>query len=182
MFVYKKSLMPSFSFCSFNLHDCLWLVQIAIKSTFFDYKTNRINRITPQWEHALQISYFPHTVWHAWLIRVEVASSWPDHVPTMLAAKTSELSLLVKSHFLWRIGRFQQCYSDFLLQCAEDIEADHTDSGIVIDCTDRNRETPHLDDCWGELTTTTTCMVRSSADVGTLVRLSECAEQWGSMV
>ena len=38
-----------------------------------------------------------------------------------------------------------QCYSDFLLQCAGDIEADHTDSGIVMDCADRNRET-HLGD------------------------------------
>ena len=43
----------------------------------------------------------------------------------------------------WLSGR---CYSDFLLQCASDIEADHTDSGIDMDCADRNRETPHLDD------------------------------------
>ena len=29
--------------------------------------------------------------------------------------------------FLWRSGRCWQCYSDFLPQCAGDIEADHTD-------------------------------------------------------
>ena len=33
-----------------------------------------------------------------------------------------------------------------LLQCAGDIEADHTDSGIAMDSDDRNRETPHLGD------------------------------------
>ena len=31
------------------------------------------------------------------LIPMEVASSWPDHLPTLSAAKTSKLSLLVKS-------------------------------------------------------------------------------------
>ena len=30
------------------------------------------------------------------------------------------------------------------VQCASDIEAEHTDSGIVMDCADRNREPPHL--------------------------------------
>ena len=57
---------------------------------------------------------------------------------TVSAAKTSTLSLLVKSPFWWLSGRCRQCYSDFLLQCAGDIEADHTDSGIDMDCTDRN--------------------------------------------
>ena len=33
-----------------------------------------------------------------------------------------------------------------LPQSAGDIEADHTDGGIVMDCADRNRETPHLGD------------------------------------
>ena len=44
----------------------------------------------------------------------------------------------------------RQYYSDFLLQCAGDIEADHTDSGIVMDCADQN--------WWSELTTTTSCI------------------------
>ena len=78
-------------------------------------------------------------------IRMEVASSRLDHPPTLSAAKTSELSLLVKSLFWWLSGRCRQCYSDFLLQCAADIKAEHTDSGIAMDCTDRNRETPHID-------------------------------------
>ena len=33
-------------------------------------------------------------------IRMEVASSWPDYLPTLSAAKTSKLSLLVKHHVL----------------------------------------------------------------------------------
>ena len=33
-----------------------------------------------------------------------------------------------------------------LLQCVGDIEADHTDSGIDMDCADLNRETPSLGD------------------------------------
>ena len=59
---------------------------------------------------------------------MEVASSRPDHLPTFSAAKTPELSLLVQLPFWWRSGRCRHCYSDFLLQCAGDIEADHTDS------------------------------------------------------
>ena len=42
------------------------------------------------------------------IIRMEVASSRPDHLPTLSAAKTSKLSILVKSHFCWRSGRFRQ--------------------------------------------------------------------------
>ena len=61
-------------------------------------------------------------------IRMEVASSWLDQLPTLFAAKTSELSLLVKLPFWWRSSRCRQCCSDFLLQCAGDIEADNTDS------------------------------------------------------
>ena len=75
---------------------------------------------------------------------MEVASSRPDHLPTPSVAKNSEDSLLVKSTFWWRSGQFRQCCSDFLLQCAGDIEADHTDSVIPMDCDDRNREAPHL--------------------------------------
>ena len=79
-------------------------------------------------------------------IRMEVASSHPDHLPTLLAPKTFELSLLAKLPF-WRwSGQCWQCYSNFQLQCAVDIEADHTDSGIVMDCADQNHETPHLGD------------------------------------
>ena len=68
----------------------------------------------------------------------------PDHLPILSAAKSSELSLLVKSPFWWLSGRCRQCCSDFLLQCAGDIEADHPESGIVMDYADRNREAPHL--------------------------------------
>ena len=80
------------------------------------------------------------------IIRMDVAPSRPDHLPTPSSAKTSELPLLVKSPFWWRSGRCRQCYSDVLLQCAGDIEADHTDSGIAMDSAVRNREAPHLGD------------------------------------
>ena len=36
----------------------------------------------------------------SFLIRMEVASTRPDHLPTLSAAKTSKLSLLVKHHIL----------------------------------------------------------------------------------
>ena len=65
---------------------------------------------------------------------MEVASSRLDHLQTQSADKTSEHSLLVKLPFWWRSGRCRQCYSDFLPQCAGDIEADHTDSEIAMDC------------------------------------------------
>ena len=48
--------------------------------------------------------------------------------------------------FWWRNGRCRQCCTDFLHQCAGDVEADHTDSGIAVDSADRNREAPHLGD------------------------------------
>ena len=64
-------------------------------------------------------------------IQMEVASSRPDHLPTLSAAKTSELSLLVKSPFWWRNGRCRQYCSHFLLQCAGDIKTDHTDSELL---------------------------------------------------
>ena len=72
---------------------------------------------------------------------MEVASLRSDHMPTRSAAKTSEHSLLIKSPSWWRSGRCRQCYSDFLLQCDGDIEADHAESGIIIDYANRNRET-----------------------------------------
>ena len=67
------------------------------------------------------------------VVRMEVASSRPDHLPTQSSAKTSELSLLVKLRFWWRSGRCRHCCSDFcfsmpalllrlLLQYAGDIE------------------------------------------------------------
>ena len=68
--------------------------------------------------------------------RMEVASSRPDHLPTLSAPKSSARSLLIKSRFWWRSGRCRHGCSDFLLQCVGDIEADHTDSGIVMDCAD----------------------------------------------
>ena len=78
---------------------------------------------------------------------MEAASSKPEQIPTLKAAKASKLYLLVKSPFWWRSGRCPQYYTDFLLQCDGNIEADHTDSGIVMDCGDRSRETSHLCDC-----------------------------------
>ena len=51
------------------------------------------------------------------------------------------IALLKQSPFWWRSSRCRQCCSDFLLQCADDIEADHTDSGIAMDCADGNRKT-----------------------------------------
>ena len=45
---------------------------------------------------------------------MEVDSSQPDYLPTLSAAKTSKLSLLVKLPFWWLSGRCRQCYSDFL--------------------------------------------------------------------
>ena len=79
-------------------------------------------------------------------VLMEVASSRPDHLLALSAAKASELSLLVKSHFWWLCRRCRQCYSDFLLQCAGDVEAYHADSGIIMDCANQNRKTPHLGD------------------------------------
>ena len=64
------------------------------------------------------------------IIQMEVASSRSGHLPTLSAAKTSELSPLVTSPFWWRSGQCRQCCSDFLLQCAGDIEADHADSMV----------------------------------------------------
>ena len=55
---------------------------------------------------------------------MEVASSRTDHLATLSAARSLELSLLVKSTIWWWSGRCRQYYSDFLLQCAGDIEAD----------------------------------------------------------
>ena len=79
-------------------------------------------------------------------VGMEVASSWPDLLPTLLAAKTSELSLLVKLPLWWRSGRCRHCCSVFLTQCAGNTEAENTDSGIAMDCGDRNRETLHHGD------------------------------------
>ena len=38
--------------------------------------------------------------------------------------------------FCWLTGRCRQCCSDFLRQCAGDVEPDHIDSGIVMECAD----------------------------------------------
>ena len=45
------------------------------------------------------------------MIRMEVASSRPDHLPTLSAAKTSKLYVLVKSPFGTRILQ-PLCYTD----------------------------------------------------------------------
>ena len=68
-------------------------------------------------QFKLDISNALNTVRRQCLLRVrmEVVSSRPDQLPTLSAAKTSELSLLVKLPFWWRSGRFRQCSSDFLL-------------------------------------------------------------------
>ena len=52
-------------------------------------------------------------IYHTTSVRMEVASSRPDHLPTQWIAKTSELSQLVKSHFRWRSGRCRHYCSDF---------------------------------------------------------------------
>ena len=52
---------------------------------------------------------------------MEVASSWPDHLPTLSIAKTSELSLLVKS-LLVAERTMPALLLRLLLQCAGDIE------------------------------------------------------------
>ena len=75
------------------------------------------------------------------MVRIEVSSSRPDHLGTIGSQNVRTFST-VKSHFCCLSGRCRQCYSDFLLQCAGKIEADHTDSGLVMDCADRNREAP----------------------------------------
>ena len=55
------------------------------------------------------------------MVRMEVASSWPDHIPTLSIAKTSELSLLVKSPLVAERS-MPALLLRFLLQCAGDIE------------------------------------------------------------
>ena len=52
---------------------------------------------------------------------MEVASSWPDHLPTLSIAKTSELSLLVKS-LLVAERPMPALLLRLLLLCADDIE------------------------------------------------------------
>ena len=47
------------------------------------------------------------------LVRMEVASSRPDLLPTLSIAMTSELYLLVKSTFWRRSGRYWHSCSDF---------------------------------------------------------------------
>ena len=55
---------------------------------------------------------------------MEVASSRPDHVPTLMTAKTSELSLFVKSILVaeWPMPAL---LLRLLLQCGGDIEMNH---------------------------------------------------------
>ena len=55
------------------------------------------------------------------MVRMEVASSRPDHLPTLSTAKTSEHSLLAKSLLVakWSMPALQLRR---LLQCADDIE------------------------------------------------------------
>ena len=48
--------------------------------------------------HAPKVAHC--TIINGARIRMEVASSRPDHLPTLSAAKTSILSLLVKHHIL----------------------------------------------------------------------------------
>ena len=48
-------------------------------------------------------------------VRMEASSSRQYHLPTLSRAKTSELSLLVKSHFRWRSSSAGIGYSDFCL-------------------------------------------------------------------
>ena len=48
-------------------------------------------------------------------VRMEASSSRQYHLPTLSKAKTSELSLLVKSHFRWRSSSAGIGCSDFCL-------------------------------------------------------------------
>ena len=70
---------------------------------------------------------------------MEVASSRPDHLPALSVAKTYELYPLIA---LFAAERpMPAMLLRHLLQCARDIEAGYTNSEIVMDFADRNRET-----------------------------------------
>ena len=69
----------------------------------------------------------------------------PRTQPTLSAAKASKHYLLVKTTFGGGAADAGNATTTFCFS-AGDIEADHTDSGIVMDSADRNRETPHLGD------------------------------------
>ena len=65
-------------FVLFYQHNCLWLVHIVMTLTWFDFWTNRISRITPQWEHVFQEPQaFSDTVRH----------EWQAHLPVLLLSK-----------------------------------------------------------------------------------------------
>ena len=51
-------------------------------------------------EVVIRVRLLPSVSMMIFVIRMEVASSRPDHLPTLSAAKTSKLSLLVKHHIL----------------------------------------------------------------------------------
>ena len=85
---------------------------------------------------------------------MEVASSRPDHQPTLMAAKTSELSLLVFLYFMLTLLSLhvvaERPMPAMLLRLSatacHDIEADHTDNGIASGCAYLKRERPHHGD------------------------------------
>ena len=79
-------------------------------------------------------------------IRMEVASSRPDHLPTLSATKTSELSLLVKSPFGSGAADVGIATPTFCFSVLAISKLYHTDSGIAMDCTDQNHVTQHLGD------------------------------------
>ena len=49
---------------------------------------------------AVKLNFSTNVCHYQQSIRIEVASSRPDHLPTLSVAKASKLSLLVKHHIL----------------------------------------------------------------------------------
>ena len=80
---------------------CIMTIMKSMKSIDFVLSSN--------YAIISSIIYSPLTA----MGRMEVASSRLDHPQTLSAAKTSELSLLVKSPFGWRCGRCRHYCSDF---------------------------------------------------------------------
>ena len=65
--------------------------------------------------------FLQQTVQRQLTVQMEVASSRPDHLPTLWIAKSSELSLLIKS-LLVAERSMPALLLRLLLQCAGDVE------------------------------------------------------------
>ena len=75
-------------------------------------------------------------------IRMEVASSRPDHLPTQSAAKTSNFLCSSDRLFGGGVADAGNAAPTFCFS----VSAYHIDSGIAMDFADINSETPHLGD------------------------------------